>query len=251
MRRWFGILLLITVTPAAFAASGFLVGNVDLDDIFEPNLPETTAVGPTGFIMANGVDLASRYFPLADGGAAANATNMLMSNGADLNTLFARKGSIFANKMVCPAIGSDYVFVVPTGVRIIRVKLWAGGGGSSGAYRSRSNFLNFGGGGGFVQMDIPVTPGQIMVLRPGVGGYNGYGNDFPAMYPAGGRSYQSSIASGGGRSDVYSNVSGIFIVAGAGGAGGWGPYANGAPGGGPIGGVGGNANWWPDNSDPQ
>ncbi|MFZ5497244.1 MAG: glycine-rich protein [Verrucomicrobiota bacterium] len=239
----------MTVTTVSLAQSGYVTpGGLDLDQVFQQRGPNHPQANPTGFTV-NGVDLSARYFPLSGGGASAAATGFTTATGADLNTFFAAKGSVFPDKAVFNWVDSDQNWTVPAGVTLLRIKLWGGGGASNGIWRAFNSKQNWGGGGGFAQMDVAVTPGQVLTIKVARGGIRAYGNNWPPVYPAGGRSHSANHSAGGGRSQVI--LPGIVLIAGGGGSGGWNYYAYGGAGGGEVGGAGGNGTWYLGNTDPQ
>jgi hypothetical protein len=243
------VLLVVATGGGLRGQSGFLTSaGQDLDQIFQLRSAGHPQAPATGFTV-NGIDLSARYFPLANGGSAAPATGYLTPGGADLNTVFAAKGSAFPDKIVFNCTEGDQSWTVPAGVTSIRIKLWGGGGASNGGNRAFNAKQNWGGGGGFAQMDVAVTPGQVLTIKVARGGIRAYGNNWPAVYPAGGRSYNSNHSTGGGRSQVI--LSGITLIAGGGGSGGWNYYAYGGAGGGSTGGDGGNGTWYLGNTDSR
>jgi hypothetical protein len=74
---------------------------------------------------------------------------------------------------------SNSTFTVPTGVRSIVVESW-GGGGAGGGLSGRNNRTRFGAGGGggaYAKKNLPVTPGEILNLVIGTGGFSGIDED--------------------------------------------------------------------------
>jgi hypothetical protein len=124
--------------------------------------------------------------------------------------------------------GGTQYWTVPTGVTSVLVKVWGGGGASASGPNGP-----LGGGGGYVQGDIAVTPGQTLTINVGEGGRGwnsdeGYGGN---AFPAGGNGANSG-GGGGGRSEVFYGSAGL--IAGGGGASGYsfgGTGGNGGPGG--------------------
>lgn len=138
--------------------------------------------------------------------------------------------------------GSSQTYTVPAGVTSIRVKIWGGGGGAaaniSGSYGS-------GGGAGFVQTDVPVTPGETLTIIVGQGGagWNSTEGYAGAAYPNGGAATNFG-GGGGGRSSV--TKSGLTLIAAGGGGGGYQFSGNAG-----IGGVGGAATGGSGGSSPN
>jgi len=119
--------------------------------------------------------------------------------------------------------GAD-TFEVPAGITSITIKCWGAGGGSGASDDALANsFGERGGGGGFAQGTITVTPLDTLTIH--VGGKGG-GGTWVSTGGGGG---------GGGRSSVYNGAT-PYIVAAAGGGGGGGDNSNAASG---VGGVGG------------
>lgn len=155
------------------------------------------------------------------------ALTVLRNDGAPLQAqdlaaggvyLFTRIGTNwFASaRRTVPTILQNYTagsynFVVPTGIRRIRVKMWGAGGGGGGS-------LGVGGGGGggaglYAQFTMAVTPGQTIAVTVGAAGAPG---------AVGGGN------GGAGAASVFGTV--CTVGGGAGGAGGTGggPGAGGA-----------------------
>jgi hypothetical protein len=144
-----------------------------------------------------------------------------------------------ATSVVYTTAGND-TFIVPPGVTSITVKTWGGGaGGGAGSFpngEQGSNPGGDGGGAGFSQVTLSVTPGETLDFHVGGGGSGGtYSGD-----------NAGDGGGGGGRSEV-SHSSSVLVVAAGGGSGGGGSdrvYASGGDGGsggGEIGTTGGAA----------
>ncbi len=130
---------------------------------------------------------------------------------------------------------------VPADADLAEVKVWSAGGGGGGRGESAVAKAGDGGGGGFIHArNIPVIPGEDMVLVVGVGGAGGVGSTGAGESGDGG--------GGGGRSHAAKFPS-IVTICGAGGGGGGGGVSSGAtvasqfggaggPGGGDVGGDG-------------
>lgn len=124
--------------------------------------------------------------------------------------------------------GGTQYYTIPSGVTTIRVKVWGGGGAASSGPTGP-----VAGGGGYIQGDIAVTPGQTLTINVGAGGIGwsdteGYGG---SAFPAGGNGANFG-GGGGGRSEVFYASSGL--IAGGGGGSGYsfaGDGGNGGPGG--------------------
>jgi N-acetylneuraminic acid mutarotase len=101
--------------------------------------------------------------------------------------------------------GAD-TFVVPSGVTSIEVKIWSGGGGGGAGGSAAAG--GAGGGSGYVNAEIPVTPGESLTIYVGGGGRAGVRNT------AGGG------GGGGGYSSIYRGSTLLAIVGGGGGGGG-------------------------------
>ncbi|MBL9175005.1 MAG: thrombospondin type 3 repeat-containing protein, partial [Verrucomicrobiales bacterium] len=142
------------------------------------------------------------------------------------------------------ATHTDQTWVVPPGVDRVWAKAW-GAGGAAG----NSAYADVGGGGGFVEGFLPVTPGETLTLIVGAGGQPGTGL---GAYGGGGRKDNYGGGGRGGGRSAIRNSSGIEILtAGAGGGGGYSTGNPGAARGGGGGGWTGTANIWPGkNGDP-
>lgn len=113
-------------------------------------------------------------------------------------------------------------FTVPAGVTSIYVKMWGagGGGGGFGSWTHGDE----GGAGGHSRGIIPVTPGQVLYLAVGTGGFHTPGGAGGGGWPNGGNHGNVSYCAGGG------GLTGIFrdalskgfelMIAGGGGGGG-------------------------------
>jgi len=143
--------------------------------------------------------------------------------------------------------GGSQTYTVPAGVISIRIKAWGAGGGAAaatnGAYGS-------GGGAGFVQADVSVTPGETITVLVGQGGasWNSTEGYAGGAYPNGGTATNFG-GGGGGRSEV--SGTNFDLVAGGGGGGGYnfsGNPGQGGFGGATTGGVGGSS---PNNAGGQ
>jgi gliding motility-associated-like protein len=98
-------------------------------------------------------------------------------------------------------------WTVPAGVDTIRVKMWGGAGGG-GPYLG-----DVGGGGGYTQFELAVTPGESLEISVGQGGKAALGGTGGAGgWPGGGA---------GGSGNLPTTFSGVtFIIGGGGGGGG-------------------------------
>lgn len=133
-----------------------------------------------------------------------------------------------------PYTGTEDTITVPSGMSYARLKLW-GGGGQGGQYGGST----YGGNGGFVDVVIPVTPGDVLTVQTGQGGqWVGAAANNPGGWPDGGNgSYgDTSGGGGGGSSRVFVNSD---LAAVAGGGGGSAGYAGSGGGGGGSAGVNG------------
>jgi hypothetical protein len=136
--------------------------------------------------------------------------------------------------------GSGQTFVVPTGVTSLGLKVW-GAGGANGLEAK-------GGGGGFTEGTLAVTPGQTRTITVGQAGQE---NSTAPTYGGGGRGGIADTAgtensrdggSGGGKSAIWSTSYGVgpLLIAGGGGAGTIDTARNAGGGGGNTGGAGAN-----------
>lgn len=125
--------------------------------------------------------------------------------------------------------GSRTDWEVPLGVWTIHVEAMGASGGDGWNIDNPAGPKGFGGNGGLVVADLPVTPGELLTIvvggaganattTGGAGGFNGGGNgaDSPYGYSGGG---------GGGATDIRRGGTGLehrILVAGGGGSGsGW------------------------------
>lgn len=114
---------------------------------------------------------------------------------------------------------SDQTFTVPAGVTHIYAKLWGSGGG--GGHYGGWSFGSHGGGGGHTRGIVPVTPGEVLIVRVPRGGY---ANPGATNAPFGGGSStgggDNQYASGGGGYCGLFRSSTPLLIAGGGGGGG-------------------------------
>ncbi|MFN9809676.1 MAG: LamG-like jellyroll fold domain-containing protein [Deltaproteobacteria bacterium] len=117
-----------------------------------------------------------------------------------------------APAQVFSATGEDQRFTVPDGVSSITVHAWGAGGGAGSAQP--------GGAGGYAQRVVPVTPGQVLTVRVGMGG---------AGATAIGGTFQGG--SGGGGTGLLLDGTPLLVAGGGGGGGSGGSVGGGAGGG--------------------
>ncbi len=104
--------------------------------------------------------------------------------------------------------GSSGNWVCPAGVNTVKVRMVGGGG--PGYY----NQSFAGGGGGYIEMYVPVTPGTIYAYSVGVAGItNGY-NNTPPQSAATGTTFLGYTAGPGGSAGTNSNGAGGTCTAG-------------------------------------
>ncbi|MFA5087047.1 MAG: DUF2341 domain-containing protein, partial [Candidatus Paceibacterota bacterium] len=131
-------------------------------------------------------------------------------------------GSGMGTSTVFTYTGADQTYTVPAGVTSISVKAWGGGGG--GGNPGGWTFGYPGGGGGYTQGVISVSPGQTLTVIVGAGGNNGSISNANFSYGGGGKNCTTGTdcqygGQGGGRSAIR-NGSTELLTAGGGGGGG-------------------------------
>lgn len=140
-----------------------------------------------------------------------------------------------------------YNFTVPGGVTSICAVCVGGGGGGAGSTSAQSGVSGSGGGGGALAYanDIAVTPGEVLTVRVGGGGYagslNGAGSSggVSDILRGSTRLVGAQGGSGGPRNSTVQGGGGGAVLVGTGGFGGFGgPGSSGNAGGG-GGGAGG------------
>ncbi|WP_162630096.1 hypothetical protein [Azospirillum ramasamyi] len=101
------------------------------------------------------------FRPLGRMGRALGASKR-SSAAAGAGRAFTTVGAIFgAGSPTGFTDPGTYNFTVPSGVTLLRAKMWGAPGGAAGAP---------GGPGGYVEVDIPVTPGEILtIILPSAG----------------------------------------------------------------------------------
>jgi len=115
--------------------------------------------------------------------------------------------------------GNDQWFVVPGGLRSIRVLEWGAGGG--GAMLGRPQYTA--GAGGFTAGTVSVQPGEQFTVSVGQGGYAGGTGYDQNVYGGGGLGGNGAHtgASGGGMSALWADgyaIAPVLIAGGGGGA---------------------------------
>lgn len=83
--------------------------------------------------------------------------------------LVANFAQDFSNKQDF-STGETHNFVVPDNVTVLRCKLWGPSGAAGAAGIEAPTKGGNGGPGGFIQCDLPVTPGETLVCIIGIGG---------------------------------------------------------------------------------
>ena len=172
----------LTISALSVSGSGFSLGSA-------PSVPLTLPVGES-------VNLVVDFTPTATGSVSgalsvegvdvASATASLLGEGVDSDPYQAFTWT-----------GAGQSYVVPAGVTSVTIKAWGAGGGAGNETGAASGL---GGGGGFAQSVVSVTPGEVLTVRPGQGG----------IAPGG----------GGGASIVARADGTLLVVAGGGGGGG-------------------------------
>jgi hypothetical protein len=129
------------------------------------------------------------------------------------------------SRVVYNFTGANQTFTVPAGVRYIYAKLWGAGGGAG--RPGNWSYGSDGGGGGHTRGIIPVTPGEVLNLIVGRGGYTT--NGFPALRYGGGGGANNATnlyaGDGGGYAAIFGRGGAsaltvdVLVVAGGGGGG--------------------------------
>jgi hypothetical protein len=142
-------------------------------------------------------------------GSSASTTNLTVGSGTTLSLGGAATTSTYTT-------AGTNSFVVPVGVASVTIKAWGAGGGSG-----STGFSNYGGGGGFAQGTLTVTPGETLSIIVGGGGAQYFTAGTPGGGGDGGSTGDATFrpGGGGGRSEV-SRGSTQLVVAGGGGGGG-------------------------------
>ena len=136
-------------------------------------------------------------------------------------------------KAVYYGTGGDQTFTVPASRTHIFVKMWGAGGGQGrvGGW----NYGASGGGGGHTRGLVPVTPGEVLTVRVGIGGRTvTLGSSFGGGGGSLNTADQAYGGQGGGGSYLFRGSTRL-LIAGGGGAGGssraWEDNSGGAGGG--------------------
>ncbi len=189
----------LSIDPSIYVASAqqFMAGNNETNinfDVDNQLIEKGRTTGARFDVWNNTTNLPSASW----GGGTAAAGGYIYSAGGTQFT-----GQTYTTQ------GAD-IFVVPTGVTSLTVKLWGAGGGGGGGGTNQPG--GAGGGGGFIQSTISVTPGETLNMYVGGGGGGGSfsngGND------AGGG------GGGGGYSSIFRSSTALTLVAGGAGGGG-------------------------------
>ncbi|MSP54036.1 MAG: choice-of-anchor D domain-containing protein [Myxococcales bacterium] len=245
---------------ATFAA---LVGESDAASFTLTNTGETVlalgaVVSGAGFLLTSSapptldvgatLQLDVSFTPTA-AGVVAGALDVSIVDVPTLTATLSGTGTEAASPTEFTWTGSAQTYTVPSGVHSITLEAWGGGGGA-GYYTG--GYPGTGGGGAYATTTLPVTPGDVLTVRPGQGGIQpggGAGGSF--VWDAAGTLVIAAGGGGGGATDGGSLLSG----SGAGGAGGgasgatggtqfdayWGSATGGAGGTAGAGGAGGTA----------
>lgn len=118
--------------------------------------------------------------------------------------------------------GKDQIYVVPPGVTSIFVKAWGGGGGGASNSNGTWNVTYPGGGGGYTESEIAVTPGQTLAVMVGAGGNQATVAPTNNTYGGGGSHCNGNCSyggQGGGRSAIRISNEDILTAGGGGGGG--------------------------------
>ena len=103
----------------------------------------------------------------------------------------------FANSVTFNYTGAAQSWTVPNGVCWIKIKAWGAGGGGGGADCGINTSNYRGGGGGYVEKLLKVTPGDVIQIYVGQGGGGASANP-PSTGGAGGWGYSSGGTGGNG-----------------------------------------------------
>lgn len=155
-------------------------------------------------------------------------------------------GSPDGSVIAFSSTGADQSYIVPAGINFIRVHV-IGAAGGAGRYATGQKS----GAGGYTWGLIPVTPGETLTMRVGVGGAGAApGLGGLGGWPGGGSgSYGDTIGGGGGGySGVFRGTTPLAIAGGGGG--GTGYLVGGGNGGGLVGGDGNGAGSGGSQSGP-
>lgn len=171
----------------------------------DAGVPVDAGASDTGMVDTGAADAGMADTGAPDAGAA---------DAGAADTGAADAGAADAGQQVLTTPG-EHRFVVPSGITELLVRAWGGGG--EGGNQSGAT----GGGAGFIQGRVPVTPGEALdVWVAEGGGYNrpGHGDGGGASYLRRG-ALDLLIAGGGGGGGSDGN-SGNSMAGGSGGAGG-------------------------------
>ena len=184
--------------------------SVSITGLTEIKAGETTTLSPTsgGNWVSNNEDVATVTDEgLVTGKSAGTATFTFTDATTDCS---ATTAVVTVVKNASQTFTSSGEFKVPDGVYSITIKAWGGGGGGSYRYTDLENIIYGpgagGGGGGFCGGIINVTPGDILDIIVGTGGYGGNDHDIEGSM--------------GGESEVRDN-SGTWWITAFGGSGGF------------------------------
>ena len=207
--------------------------------------------GIAGFLAVNptaGLAADTAYYVAMDAGVV-----LSVADNAPFAGISDKTGWTFTTQAVTPSgtvlgyTGANQTYTVPANVSSLRVKMWGAGGGGNYYLNNWYGVMTFisdhGGGGGYSEGAIAVTPGETLAIVVGGGGHYGQ-NGTPANcaggWPDGGNgscpSYSRPWAAGsggGGRTAIMRGTTDLLTAGGGGGGGSGG--GNGAAGGGTAG----------------
>lgn len=127
----------------------------------------------------------------------------------------AFRGSIAETDHFFSYTGAEQTLTVPVGITRARIRLW-GGAGAGGQYGGS----RYGGNGGYTDVRIDVTAGDVLTIQTGRGGRHVVGANAAGGWPDGGAgSWGDATGGGGGGSTRVFRNTDLVAIAGGGGAG--------------------------------
>lgn len=151
----------------------------------------------------------------------------LLSAAGNLLTPVSGFTQSFTNVATFTYTGANQTWTVPPGIKKLRARCWgaAGGGGNQGS----QVYNGIGGAGGYSYAEIPVTPGDTLLIIVGQGGTYSAASSITTTYGHGATGQNrvggdgASGGTGGGLAGIFRNNSftqgNALLVAGGGGGG--------------------------------
>jgi hypothetical protein len=185
-------------------ASGYRVGGIDLDDIFEPRGSSTPRAN-TGYKVA-GVDIAQRYYASTGSDIPPSDTGYRVA-GTDIRQLFRRKGYVEIVTPTIDYIGGDTTLYVGQTLSLTCYLLSDGGGSVSYKWYKNGSIISGATGSTYTKSNVGTgdAADYSCIATNEAGDSEPYWLGVSVYsYPSASVSGSSSVASGGGGGGSWS-----------------------------------------------